>query len=398
MRGPPLTPSNPGDRLMFQAITSTSDKYDPLDAVNEVVADCISQLSGALPNAGILLTSYIDTDYTEMLAAVCEAFPETQLVGCTTDGEISNTMGVTEDSVTLLLFISDTVRFATALVTDISTQPDEAFREAFARCSDLLRGEQVCGFIFPDGLTTIGIPLDTLIRETFGEQFPFFGGTAGDHYLLKQTHQFYNNQVHTNAAPILLMGGELDVAVRMVSGWSPIGKYHSVEKFENNRVFTIDGMSARQFYEKYLGPYQQKFTDFPLAVYAEEDGDFILRTLLSVDDDGSGEFIGNFFDGAKVRLTTILRDDAIAAADMANKELLEVSAGRASVILAFSCAVRRHFLSSRREEESVRLRKHSPVPYAGFYSYGEIGPMKLGSPTRFHTNTYIVVSLMAREQ
>lgn len=382
--------------IMLKAVTSTSDRFNSLDATAEVIADCRTQLDGAQPCAGIVLTSYMEIDYRKMLAQINEAFPGIQLIGCTTDGEISSSMGVSEDSVTLLLFSSDTVQFATTLVTGISDQPDQAFRNAFTGCSDQLQGDPVCGFIFPDGLTTIGAPLDKLIRDTFGERFPFFGGTAGDHYVLKQTFQFFGNEVHTNAAPIMLLGGELEVAVRMVSGWTPIGKYHKVEKYSNNRVYTIEGVTAKEFYEKYLGPYQQKFTDFPLAVYQEEDGDFILRTSLSVDEDGSMEFIGNFFDDARVRLTTILRDDAILAADTANRELLEEAGDRAALILSFSCAVRRHFLSSRKEEESLRLREHSPAPYAGFYSYGEIGPFRVGRPTWFHTNTYLVVALMPK--
>ena len=382
---------------MLKAVTSTSDRVNPLDAADEVIGSCLQQLAGAKPSAGIVLTSYVDTDYGQMLARIDEAFPGIQLIGCTTDGEISSSMGVSDDSVTLLLFSSDTVYFAATLVTEISERPEEEFRMAFSRCTDLLPSDPVCGFIFPDGLTTMGVPLDILIRESFGENFPFFGGTAGDHYALRQTFQFFGTEVHTNAAPIMLVGGDLEVAVRMVSGWTPIGKYHKVEKFENNRVLTIEGLTAREFYEKYLGSYQRTFTDFPLAVYREEDGEFILRTALVVNDDGAIDFIGNFFEGARVRFTTILRDDAIHAADEANRELLAEVGQRAALILNFSCAVRKHFLSSRKAEESQRLREFSSAPYAGFYSYGEIGPFKVGQPTWFHTNTYLVAALMPKD-
>lgn len=394
----PITKTYLEGKRMLKAVTSTSDRFDPLKATDEVIADCHTQLNGASPKAGIILTSYTKADYQEMLAKISRAFPNIQLIGCTTDGEISSSLGVSVDSVTLLLFVSETVEFATTIVADISNNPEITFKRVFNICREQLQCEPVCGIIFPDGLTTIGAPLDSIIREAFGENFPFFGGTAGDHYELKQTFQFYNTEVHTNSAPIMLIGGNLNVCVRMVSGWTPIGRYHDVEKFKRNRVYTISGVTAKEFYEKYLGPYHQKFTDFPLAVYKEEGEMFILRTPLLVHEDGAMDFIGNFFKNAKIRLTTILRDDAIAAADGANRELLEEVGDRAAVILNFSCAVRKHFLSSRKEEESLHLRKHSPAPYVGFFSYGEIGPFGVGSPTWFHTNTYLVAALMPKEE
>lgn len=379
---------------MFLSINHTSDDVDPLDATTEVIRVCKGKLDGQQAQAGLLFTSYMGADYHRMLSLIDDAFDGLKLIGCTTDSEISSAMGFSEDSVSLTLFASDEIEFATAVATNIKDHSEASFKEAFSHCSAQLSEKPVCGLVFPDGLTSIGIPLDKIIRTSFGELFPFLGGTAGDHYQLKQTYQFFGTEVYSDAAPVLLFAGPLELFYRIVSGWTPIGNYAAVEEFEGNKVYRIGGVTAQQFYEHYFGPYQQAFTDFPLALYREEEGEFVLRTPMSVDEkDGSMIFIGNFFKNSKVRLTTILRDDAIKAADRANGELLEEIDGHADVVLSFSCAVRRHFLGSRSFEESKRLRDNLTIPFSGFYSYGEIGPFGMGKPTRFHTNTYLALAM-----
>lgn len=382
------------EAVMLLSINHTCDDVDPREATIEVIRVCKEQLGAEKAQAGLLFTSYIGTDYHRMLRLINDAFDDIKLIGCTTDSEMSSAMGFSEDSVSLTLFSSDEIEFATAVATNIQDNSEASFKDAFSACSAQLEQKPVCGLVFPDGLTSIGIPLDKIIRTSFGELFPFLGGTAGDHYELKQTYQFFGTEVYSDAAPILLFAGPLELSYRIVSGWSPIGNYATVDKFEGNRVYKIGGVTAQQFYERYFGPYQQAFTDFPLALYREEEEDFVLRTPLGVDEkDGSMVFIGNFFRDSKVRLTTILREDAIEAADRANRELLEEIDGRADVVLSFSCAVRRHFLGSRSFEESKRLRDNLEVPFSGFYSYGEIGPFGMGKPTRFHTNTYLALAM-----
>lgn len=382
---------------MLLSFTSTSDSVVPTEAVAEVIDGCKKQLGSEKAQAGLVFTSYMEANYTEMLTMIMEAFPGIKLVGCTTDSEMSSTMGFTEDSITLTLFSSDIIEFAATVATDISKNTNGAFQKAATTCRAQLTQAPACGLIFPDGLSTIGIPLDEVVKASFGESFPFFGGTAGDHYLLKKTFQFFGTEVYSDAAPILLFAGNLALSYRIVSGWTAIGNYFTIDNFEDNKIYTIGGQSAQAFYESYLGPYQQAFTDFPLAVYQEEEKEFVLRTPLDVNkEDGSMVFIGNFFKGAKVRLTTVLRDDAINAADNANKELLEEIDGEADVILNFSCAVRRHFLGSRTAEECKRLKENSTISFTGFYGYGEIGPHGVNGPTKFHTNTYLILAMKVR--
>jgi len=47
-------------------------------------------------------------------------------------------------------------------------------------------------------------------------------------------------------------------------------------------------------------------------------------------------------------------------------------------------------LESRVEEEYLIFKKRFPhLPMAGFYSYGEMGPLGKDKPARFHNETFI---------
>jgi hypothetical protein len=53
----------------------------------------------------------------------------------------------------------------------------------------------------------------------------------------------------------------------------------------------------------------------------------------------------------------------------------------------------RHVLGTRTNDKFSILHDHPTIPYFGFYCYGEIAPLEIGQPTRFHNDTYVVVSL-----
>ncbi|BAZ08285.1 hypothetical protein NIES4071_00900 [Calothrix sp. NIES-4071] len=60
------------------------------------------------PSAGILFAA-IDFDHAIILELISREFPRLELIGCTTDGEMSSKIWFQQDSLVLILFCSDTV-------------------------------------------------------------------------------------------------------------------------------------------------------------------------------------------------------------------------------------------------------------------------------------------------
>lgn len=386
---------------MITAAISCSDDIDIAIALSEVIADCRRQLGDCKPQAGILLTSCMDADFGEILATILREFPGLQLIGCTSDGEITPISGFIEDSLSLLLLASDTVHFATAIATELSDNPLQSLTAAYGEARRLLPDEPSCAFLFPDGMTIIGIDLGDAVRRAFGGAFPVFGGAAGDHYLFASCYQFHNDTVYRDAAPLLFLAGPLHVASAIRTGPLPIGNHFPLGRHHDNIVYEIAGKRALDFYQEHFGEYRSEFSEFPLAVYEGGGNEFFLRDPYQVnEEDGSLTFIGTFPEHCTVRLTLVSRDDVLEAARRATQSVLaEFPSDRPELVLIFPCTWIRHILGSRTDETFTALRQPGQViPFFGFYCYGEIAPSRLGQPSRFHNDTYVIVALSSRRK
>lgn len=65
-----------------------------------------------------------------MLDAVLESFPGISLIGCTTAGDFSGSYGFSDDSITLILFCSNTIEIRAGLGRNVSSDYKNAFRSA----------------------------------------------------------------------------------------------------------------------------------------------------------------------------------------------------------------------------------------------------------------------------
>jgi len=381
---------------MLKAAIGVSDDIDLEDAIEQVLSQCRKQLGDTLPQVGILFTSCMDADFQFVLDRFNTALPSMELIGCTTDGEISPRLGFSEDSVALLLLSSDTAVFSTALAENISATPRESIFKAFIEAKQKLDGEPHLAIVFPDGLTTIATSLDTIFREIMGDIFPVIGGTAGDHFLLSTTYQFYGKRVLTDSMPVLLIGGQVACSVNVVTGLVPYGQYYKLSQVEKNIVYQVGDLSVLDFYQREFGLISDSYPHFSFSVYPKGSEDHFFRSPIAYDKNTcSMQFIGQFPEDCRVRLARVLREDIRRSADEANRKLLEKIDGEyPELILIFSCTSRRHVLGSETNLEFELLRNSSEkTPFFGFYCYGEIGPLKLGSPTRFHSGTFISLAL-----
>jgi hypothetical protein len=106
----------------------------------------------------------------------------------------------------------------------------------------------------------------------------------------------------------------------------------------------------------------------------------LVRTILSVNEEkGSMVFAGDIPQGEYVRLMKAnfdrLIDGASEAAEMA---LLSLSDSNPDLAILISCVGRKLVLKQRVEEELETIREEigKKAAITGFYSYGEICPLK----------------------
>lgn len=381
---------------MLHAFIGHSDAVAPTEALEEVIASCQEQLAsaGRSPKAGMFFTSVMHCDHRALLQRLLQAFPDIELIGCTTDGELTSSKGFAMDSMALLLLDADKLEFAAGVGRQVSADTLGAATAARKEAQAKLSQTPSLGIVLPDGLSTIASPLENALRQAFGPEIPIYGGTAGDHFLLQQTWQFCGSEVLTDSLPLLLVAGPLRLASGICSGWKPVGRIMHITDSRENVVHSIDHMPAMHMYRHYLGDNVQEYIQFPLALLDDASEAFSLRDPLVFNEDGSIQFIGHFPENARVQLAEAGRDEIMEATSRASSLALNTFPhARPELALIFSCTSRRQILGSRTPEECVALQNLAPpgLPHFGFYTYGEIGPLQPNGPTVYHNDTFVVL-------
>jgi hypothetical protein len=374
-----------------------SDDPDTQAAIDEVLDQCRQGIpQPEQVQAGVLFAA-LDFDHEAVLAAVHDAFPKIELIGGTTDGELSSVLGFQEDSLTLMVFSSDVLEIRSGLGERASENIEAAVAAAVqSALKKTSLPPRLCVTV-PESLTVSGVSIVDNFIKILGEDIPVLGGTAGDQMQIQQTYQFCGRSVYSDAVPILIFSGDLLFSHGIASGWKPLGHAAVATHTEGNVVFRIGEETAAQYYANYIN--KETFSqEYPLAIWESPESDqFYLRAPFQFDlEKGSVTFLGDVPQGSLVQITSSNRDEVLeAASDAYHKALQDYPGNEPEAAMVFSCAARHIVLGTRTNEEYENFRKASPtvIPSCGFYTYGEIAPLAKGKNSQFHNETVVVLLL-----
>ncbi len=391
---------------MFKVVVGHSEDPDSLSAIEEVIDQCLEALSGEIPQAGMLFCA-IDFDYALILKRLRQQFPKLELIGCTSDGEVSSKLQFQEDSLTLTLFCSDQITIRAGISPNLSQDSEAAVQRAIASAQGVTDQTRLC-LTVPDGLTSNGVTVTKALAKALGPQVVLAGGTAADQWNFETTYQFCGNtdgdQVLSDSLPILLFSGDLLVSHGVSSGWQPISRMGMVTRSQGSIVHEIENQPATEFYQFYLQASldlneSQLTEEYPLAVFESPTSeDFYLRAPLSgmyAPDQGIS-FMADVPQGSRVQVTHATGDELIAATQISIEQAhLNYPGTQPAGMLIFSCAARRCLLGPRtREEYDLCQTILAPdLPVCGFYTYGEIAPLRPRGETYYHQETFVTLML-----
>jgi hypothetical protein len=385
---------------MLKLAVGHSNDPDSQSAVLEAIEQIRATLGEASPNAGILFAA-IDYDHPLILHRIAEAFPAIELIGGTTDGEISSVLGFEQDSLALMVFCSDQITITAGIGRGLSKDTDAAAEAAVQ--SAIAHHQEPIQFClaFPESLTiSSGLIIESL-KQAVGNQVPIFGGLTADQWRSQQTYQFFKNEVCSDAVPVLLFSGAILFSHGISSGWNPIGNPGKVTKVEKNVVYEIDNRPALEFYHRYLGGLPPS-AEYPLALFESDSDRYYMRAPIGIADPtlGSIHFFGDVPEQATVQITETTHDDILSASQLSTQQAIETYPGHTPLAaLLFSCASRRQILGRRAQEEYEQVQHcltqalPQPIPSCGFYSNGEIAPLQQQGITHFHNETFITLLL-----
>ncbi len=261
-------------------------------------------------------------------------------------------------------------------------------------------------FVFGDPFTLDAERLLALFSEAYPGT-PLVGGMASGDFQRRATHLFLHRQVYDHGAVALALGGAYTVRTVVSQGCTPIGEPWIITGADGQFILTI---ARRPAYEvlvdtlRKLPPAMQERARGNLLVgiamdeYREEfrRGDFLIRNLLGVDRDRGALAVGAMPRvGQTVQFQ--IRDRATADEDL-NEMLALASAAsedRPVAALLCSCNGRGVGLFGVPDHDAGAVaRRLGPVPVAGFFCNGEIGPV--GSRNFLHGFTASIALVVPR--
>ena len=384
---------------MFFSVIGHSDDIDADRALVELVDQCTAELDDRVPQAGIMFAGH-ELDHEVLLGGVCDTWPDIELIGCTTDGELSSRLGFRQDSVALVLFGSDRIEFAAGLGQGLSADVPGACGRARRGLRDKSDHPPTICLALPESLTASGQAVVEALSRTLGGEVPRVRGDLGRGYELTKTHQFCGREVYTDAVPVLLLSGPLVYSATVESGWEPLGDPGMVTARTTPRCTRS---TAGPRWSSSAASWVRKGSDarFPLAILDDQGAVECLRTALSEHQDESGAtitFLSEVREGAKVQITTANRTAILAGRSASvEKAFADYPHGKSpEVAMVFSCCCRRLLLGTRTKEEMgiVESVLGSDFPVVGFYGYGEIGPPDSSDcVSKYHNETFVSLIL-----
>jgi small ligand-binding sensory domain FIST len=360
---------------------------DSRAAVREACELAREQLGGGPADLALLFCSPHHLRYADQLAAdACDALGTENLLGCTGESIVGTGREV-EDDPAISLWLAQwsgvkTARFHLEFERTreggvIQGWPDELAGEWPPGTFLLLLGEP---FSFPADLL-----LDRLNDDRPG--VPVVGGLASGGHEPGHNRLFFGRQTLAEGAVAALISGSVRLRTVVSQGCRPIGRPFVVTKAERNVIYELGGKPAliqlKEIFDS-LPTREQLLVQRALHVgrvvseYQErfEQGDFLVRNVTGLDPGSGAIAIGDYIrTGQTVQFH--VRDQEAADAEL--KQLL-AAARKASPSpaggLLFTCNGRgtRMFNQPHHDAEAV-AKALGPIPLAGFFAQGEIGPI-----------------------
>lgn len=383
---------------MIEAYSGSSTSDDAFSAGREAAQTAIA----SLPHPPDIFWAFGAIKYhqKQLLAGIGSVAPGVTVIGCSTDGEIATT-GLCLDSLVTLAVVSDTIKFHTGHVEQVSADSYAAGAAIGEKFKDL-----DCRYIqiFTEGIKANADEILQGIKSILGNDISVAGGASGDGGLFKQTFQYHNESVLTDSIVAVAFEGDLGFSTGVGCGWFPVGIAKKVTKAVGNVVYELDGQPALQVYEKYLGRHASKLpsvgVEYPLGLLApasepDDSSTFVCRATMGVDHEaGSITFAGDIPQGVWVKMTMGYEADIIQAATQAARTAMDNLQGdnaeiKPKIVFIYSCMARKIVLGSKTQNEIAAVQNivGQNVPIIGFYTYGEFSPAGESNTSYFHNET-----------
>lgn len=344
-----------------------------------------------------------------IVGAVREATQGAPLAGCSGEGIIAGREADESNfSVAVMLFASDEIRFQHGMVSGLREDPQEVGRRVGVEAARHLQEDAQAMFVLADALSFNFDRFVAGFQAGAGRSIPLFGGTAADNWELKRTYQYRDDTISSDGVAWVLLSGRAKVVWSVSHGCIPLGVERRVTRARGNVIYEIDGKPVLDVLREYLVAdevenWQKAIVNLSLGFKAPSTmkgyDEYLIRFMPTKDDAaGSVTIPTEVSEGTSIWMTRRDHEKIAQGIDrMADEIRGRLGETTPSFVLQFDCAGRGKvvFRDQQKSDLLRRLQERvgATLPWLGFYTYGEIGPV--GDQNCFHNYTAVVLAVAA---
>ncbi len=315
-----------------------------------------------------------NADASRVIDAATAAFAPTQVIGCTTAGELTGN-GYSEDQIVAVGLPASHFRVKTLPVPDLGTFVaqdliDEMIRNRNAMKDIAPDWPHEFTFLMIDGLSTREDALTSELAVGLGP-VPLFGGSAGDGTRFGHTYVLHDGRAWENAAILTQIRTRCPVRVFNLDHLVPSTQRMVVTDADPARriVREINAEPAAREYARILGKDPEQLTTFTFAahpVVVQIGGKHHVRAIQRVAENGDLVFFSAIDEG----LVLTLAEPQNMVSHLEREIQALSQGGPPDTILGCDCILRR--LEAQEKQMTGALSKIlAKNRVIGFSTYGE---------------------------
>ena len=397
-----------------------SRHHNPNVAGRQAAGQALQKAGVAEPDFALMFAS-IGYDQPSLLRAVRETTGGAPLSGCSVEGTIAaEDADESNFSVVVTAISSDELEWTNGLATGLSADSRAVGKRVAQDLLPHLSTDTIGLFVFPDGMSAI---FDTFFTANFdnflaglegnlpSDRFlPLWGGGAGNNFDAgAPTYQYCDDEVVSDGVAYALLSGKAQAGWAMSHSLIPIGGERKVTRCQGNVIYEIDGKPATEVLKEYL-PEQALAEDEDWVPYSVslalcfrapsymKDEEHVVRGIPAVKmADGSITVQTEVSEGTSLWFSSRDKEKVATGLDRMARQIKEqIGGGQPKLVFQFDCATRGKMMF--REQEKLQLLKEfrqsvgPEVPWAGFYAFGEIGPVEEHNNRNLYTAVALALS------
>jgi hypothetical protein len=398
--------------MAIKAGVGMSRHHNPNIAGREAAEQALQKAGVAKPDLVFVFGS-IGYDQRSLVRAVRETTGGAPLTGCSAEGTIDgDEVDESNFSVVVTAISSDELQWTNGIEKGLSADSRAVGQRVAQDLLPHLAPDTIGLFVFPDGrIDNLNNFFAGLEGNLPSERFlPLWGGGANTSLSGEgPTYQYCDDEVISDGISYALLSGEAHAAWAISHTLIPIGGERIVTRSQGNVIYEIDGKPAVEVLKEYL-PEGALVEDRDWMRYAislalcfrapsyMKDEEYVVRGVPAVRmADGSITVQTEVPEGTSIWFSSRDKEKLVTGLDrMAAQIKGQLGAEKPKLIFQFECATRgKMMLRDQEKLQFLRQFRQSldpDVPWAGFYTWGEIGTVEEHNDRHLYTSVVLALS------